>query len=254
MKNWNLTGFGHISPSPQWQRKSHHHDISELIVILEGILHVKEPDGTIHKGMSGDIFIYPAGCWHEEESDKDNPVETIFFGFAGATCERIKSLHDFNGRIRSLSQWIHSSRQNTDDHSQTINQAFFHAIQEEFMRLENLPLMNAAVSGVRTFVHENIARKITLEDLASTANMSKFHFLREYKKQTGQLPMAYVRSVRIEKAKNLIACTNLPLKAIAVMVGFSNEYQLSSIIKKFTGHTPSYFREENTDRRYTLKV
>ena len=243
---WKLSGFGRIAPSSQWRMKSHRHENPELIVILDGILFIKEPDGTSHKGSLGDIFIYPAGCWHEEESDKHDPVETIFFGFTGTTCTMIKSLDDVDGRIRNLSQWIWNSRQESYPNSPSINQAFFEAIGEEFLRLEHQPSLKTAFSDIRAFVHKNIDRTITLDDLAAHVNMSKFHFVREYKKRTGQSPMAYVRGVRIDEAKNLIRSTNLPLKSIADMVGFANEYQLSSIMRRNAKHPPSYFRRQGS--------
>jgi AraC-like DNA-binding protein len=242
--SWPLIAFGRILPSPYFRIKSQRHDYNELIVVIRGILYVKEPDGASLAGKAGDLLVYPAGCWHAEESDKDDPVETIFFQFKGPAGEKIRSIKDSDGRIRTLSQWIASSRQDPYPQSEQIVQAFFEAIREEFVRLEHRPAVNAAYAAIRGYVIENIERKISLAELAARVNMSKFHFIHEYKKKTGQSPMADVRRIRIEEAKNLIISTNLPLKAIASMVGMADEQQLSSSMKKYAGYPPGHFRRK----------
>jgi AraC-like DNA-binding protein len=242
--HWILLGFGNVIPSPQWRMKFHQHDFHELIVIMSGILRVKGPDETLWTGQTGDVFIYPAGCRHEEESDQSDPVETIYFGFNGRTGAQLKSVNDRDGRIRALSRWIVDSRQDTYPRSAQINQAFFEAIGEEFIRLEKLPAKKDVFDTIRGLVFKNIDRKITLDELAASVSTSKFHFIRQYRRKTGLSPMADVRRIRMEEARRLIDSTNLPLKAVAPMVGMTDEYQFSAAFKKYSGHAPGYFRKK----------
>jgi len=102
------------------------------------------------------------------------------------------------------------------------------------------------VRKARRFMNENIGRPISLDDIAHAVAMSKFHFVREYKRVTERSPMADLRHMRIEKAKYLLRTTSLPLKAIAPMVGFANENHLSRLFPKYTGHTTRYYRNRRS--------
>lgn len=92
------------------------------------------------------------------------------------------------------------------------------------------------------FMHENIFKEVHLDELSSHCGLSKFHLLRVFKEVYGYTPREYMASLRLEKAKELILKTNLPLSDIALMLGFS---ELSAFTRFFTRHTyinPSQLR------------
>ena len=84
--------------------------------------------------------------------------------------------------------------------------------------------------------------KLTLEKLASIANMSTATFTRYFKKQIGTSPLAYLNTVRLTQAKHLLMTSNLPIGNIASQVGFTDQLYFCKFFKKQTGLTPSEFR------------
>jgi transcriptional regulator GlxA family with amidase domain len=82
-----------------------------------------------------------------------------------------------------------------------------------------------------------------LDDLARKAGMSKYHFVRLYKKLSGRTPMNDVRMIRVEAARDLIITTDLPLKTIATRVGLGNEYYLCRVFRQAFKVPPGYFRK-----------
>jgi AraC family transcriptional regulator of arabinose operon len=81
-----------------------------------------------------------------------------------------------------------------------------------------------------------------VNDLARDAGMSKFHFIRRYRQMTGVTPMADVRSMRVQHARQLIIGTSLPLKEIAELAGQSDVYSLSRAFRQCLDITPSSLR------------
>jgi AraC family transcriptional regulator len=55
---------------------------------------------------------------------------------------------------------------------------------------------------VLEFVEANLETDISVDDLASVAFVSKFHFSRVFRRATGQTPHQFVRARRLEKQKN----------------------------------------------------
>ena len=86
-------------------------------------------------------------------------------------------------------------------------------------------------------------KKITIDDMAKVACISKYHFSRLFKESTGQSPYKYLSQYRIDKAKDLLISTNLSVNEIALRVGFDD---MSSFIYLFKQHmhvSPLQFRK-----------
>jgi transcriptional regulator GlxA family with amidase domain len=81
-----------------------------------------------------------------------------------------------------------------------------------------------------------------LEDLAEAACLSKYHFLRKFREQTGLTPMRFVRHIRVAAAQNLIRHSRLSLDAIAEQTGFSSQSHMHQAFRQQTDQSPGQFR------------
>jgi AraC family transcriptional regulator len=95
---------------------------------------------------------------------------------------------------------------------------------------------------VREYVASNLSKRIRLQQLASLAGLSPFHFSRAFKASSGFSPNAYVLHCRITEAKRLLSGTRLPVAEIARRTGFHGAGQLSTRFRAWTGTTPTAFR------------
>ncbi len=91
------------------------------------------------------------------------------------------------------------------------------------------------------FVKDNLSRDISVEQMAREAGLSKCHFCREFKKATGQPPMHFLSLMRIKRSKEYLR-KNLPISAIAMKVGFNDLSTFNRHFKRFTGQTPTAYR------------
>jgi AraC-like DNA-binding protein len=241
----NLNYVGRVPLHPLFQMKEHSHDDVELIVVLRGKMWAKIRGEEIY-AETGDVLLYPGNVPHEEQADPQNPVETIFIGWEGSAHDWPLRVHDTDGRIRMLAKWLYDERFSSDECKATISNPFLQAILSEYYKLSAYNEHTEFVRNIRHYIREHLEEPITLDNLAKTAGMSKYHFVRTYKKLSNQTPMASVRTIRVEAARSLLITTNLPLKSIALKVGLGNEYYLCRVFRQTLGLTPGYFRKKTS--------
>jgi AraC family transcriptional regulator len=94
-------------------------------------------------------------------------------------------------------------------------------------------------------IHANLSSSLTLEDMASEAAMSRFHFVRAFTKAVGMSPLQYVIGERIRIAKVLLRTTRLPVAAIALRAGYEDTSRFGQHFRRHVGTTPAAFRRES---------
>jgi AraC family transcriptional regulator len=92
------------------------------------------------------------------------------------------------------------------------------------------------------YMHSNIGNELALDTLAQVAMLSKFHYLRLFKKVFQCTPHQYISRIRIEKAKNLLHKTNFNVREIACLVGLQNPSSFGRLFQKLTNYTPMAYR------------
>ena len=97
-----------------------------------------------------------------------------------------------------------------------------------------------------TFIHNNFSTDISLDRVAGTAGISKYHFSRLFKEMTGMTYQSYLNRVRIEQAKKLLNDDALSITDTGSAVGYSDLTHFERIFKKLTGITPSQFRRRTS--------
>ena len=100
------------------------------------------------------------------------------------------------------------------------------------------------MTRVTEFIAARLADEISLDDMASIAGLSTFHFCRVFKQSTGIPPHRYQIALRIERAKDLLANSTLSIAAISAAVGYDDQGQLARLFRKEVGISPSHYRRE----------
>lgn len=100
------------------------------------------------------------------------------------------------------------------------------------------------LSYVLDYIHSHFERNIQLEELAQVACLSKYHFLRLFKMAFRGTPYQYLSQVRLEKAKELLKTTRLPIHQIALLTGFENSSSFSRLFRQKLKVYPSQYRQQ----------
>ena len=93
-----------------------------------------------------------------------------------------------------------------------------------------------------TYIRKNIGSRLNIEQLADKACMSKDHYIRVFKHETGETPNAYITKRKMEKAELVLLTTDLPVKSIADLLGYDDYSYFNRIFRKNSGMTPLQYR------------
>jgi len=91
-------------------------------------------------------------------------------------------------------------------------------------------------------LHDNLALKVTLEELAVRAGLSLYHFIRAFQKHVGLPPHAYLKQLRIKRAQCLLRAGHSIADA-ALATGFSDQAHLTREFRRSLGLTPGRFAD-----------
>lgn len=97
------------------------------------------------------------------------------------------------------------------------------------------------IKKVCEFLEKNFDKNISLDMLSNIINLSKYHLLRSFTKETGITPYGYLETVRIEKAKIFLEKGISPSET-AFLTGFNDQSHFSNFFKKFIGLTPKQYQ------------
>jgi AraC-like DNA-binding protein len=94
------------------------------------------------------------------------------------------------------------------------------------------------------FMERYYSEKLDLDKMAATASMSRFHFIRSFRRVYGVTPRAHLRDLRIKKAKELLKA-GLSVTQVCFDVGYESLPSFSATFKRGTGHSPKKYQQLN---------
>ncbi len=97
---------------------------------------------------------------------------------------------------------------------------------------------------VLRYIHEHIADKIDVEDLANLASITKTYFIRLFKQEFGLSPVQYINLKKVERAQLLLYTTDCSVKEVAYKLGFSDHSYFIRLFHKVAGITPQEYRRQ----------
>lgn len=146
--------------------------------------------------------------------------------------EEIEPHMDFDKVFQTLAEKLVRSQLEVNLRLQNIKNARRSTREEIFHR----------VSRARNFIDDNYLEDINLEELASLAFLSKYHFLRCFKEVYGISPYQYVIQKRLEHSQMLLKDQEKTLSEIAYQTGFIDRRAFNRAFRKAYGFSPSEYR------------
>ena len=135
----------------------------------------------------------------------------------------------------------------------SVNQLAVYLLREHInvRRSDEIELSRAGLVDRRLrraveFMHDNCGRELSLSEIAAAAYLSEFHFARLFKKITGLTPHGFLAGLRIERARRLLAESDLPIVEVGATVGYASQSHFTKVFREATGLTPRAFRQAAT--------
>ncbi|PZR24196.1 MAG: AraC family transcriptional regulator [Citrobacter freundii] len=118
-------------------------------------------------------------------------------------------------------------------------------LDEEQSQFGNVHDVPSKIIDLLGFIQLNLDKPLTVKMLADKVNLHSDYLSRIFLKLTGERPLAYIHTKRIERAQYLIVTTDLSLTQIAEDTGFSSLPHFSKVFRVVTSLTPGKYREQN---------
>lgn len=100
----------------------------------------------------------------------------------------------------------------------------------------------ALFKAAEQYIIDNIQEEIDLEKTATKFNLSPYYFSRTFKETLGFNFSDYINIVRINKAKDFLITTAMPIKDVCYLVGYRDPNYFSKVFKKYSGVSPTEFK------------
>lgn len=148
--------------------------------------------------------------------------------------EKIESsLKDMNNIINHLSSFEDCCK-------------FYKSILKEAIELRNKNSQKryaGLIEHAKEYMHLNFYMSdLTLDQVASTVNLSPNYFSSLFNQETGMTFIEYLTNIRMEKAKDYLRCSSKKISEIGYLVGYLDSHYFSYIFKKTQNCTPSEYR------------
>jgi AraC family transcriptional regulator len=256
-----------------WDRVTYqnlnHHTLS--IYLQGGGPHIRRCDRPQLRGEPGSVCLFPVG--HDSKWEIEGPLEFVHLYFTDDALRQLAvTALDLDPRcielpdltyatdpqlVRLLHQGVLSSHwQDSSDQLalQQSSEAILLHLLKHHVRLGSAPelfrggLTRSIRARVIEYIHSRMEHTISLEELATVAQLSPFHFNRMFHISMACTPHQYLTRLRIERAKQLLTVplsNEKPASLISVglQCGFSNQSHFGRIFKQRIGVTPAQYRK-----------
>jgi AraC-like DNA-binding protein len=260
LPNTNYPPKGHPSSywfSPDTGRVLHDY---QLIYITKGEGIFESANCKPSKILAGTIILLFPEEWHTYKPNKQSGWDEYWIGFKGDHLIKLLSNNffskknpllevGFNEQIVSLfKQGIETANFQKTAHQQILagianlllSIIFYLEKNNSFRDKEIISQIDKA----RMVMRENPGKNINPEAIAKSLNLSYSWFRRVFKQYTGFSPTQYQMEIKLQKSKELLTSTTMPVKEIAFDLNFESASYFITFFKSKTGMSPTEYRKK----------
>lgn len=230
---------------------------------------VKSGNGTLKMGSEvyhleqGDVLLAPPGGEIYYETEKSRPWTYMWIGFSGACAERNLSFAGF-----SKENPVHKVRcaEQIGAYIDIILEAYHASAPDRLKRNGMLLLIFAElmkdydkyageIGGIRAdqgavyvkeavrYIDSHYNEKIKIQEVADYVGVNRSYLAGSFQKILGCSPSGYLARVRMEKARGLLAGTDIQIRVVAASVGYTDPLAFTKIFKRTFGMSPRAYRK-----------
>ena len=251
------TAMGYYPEAAGHRMGRDRHDDNLLIYCAAGRGMAATPDWS-GRISAGDLLILPQGVAHQYRAHRRDPWSVYWVHFQGGSSRIFAQYLGFRdarpvtqaglspGLVAAFASLMEVHRTGYS------SRAFINAANQLRHLLTQMAMeigVQAGRSGrgfdleqVQAFMREHLDQPLTLETLASQANLSRFHFSNRYKRLTGYSPIKHFLNMKMEHACHLLDSTDMTVQAIAGALGYDDALYFSRLFKKTLGTSPRDYR------------
>ena len=252
---------------PDNENMIHHHDFFEISIILQGeSLYLI--DNEWRTVRSGDILLFNPGVDHAEKQLLNTYSHQLHIGIRNfklhgfaqnhfPTTQSLLSMQDSQLKIFDKAWQLIEEFNQQQTNFNLMGKALVMEMMILILRIlekkERLSdetqasqndRMHQVVQLIMTYMENNYAKDISIEQLATLYYVSPTYLSKIFKDLTGVSPINYLIQIRLKKAHELLTTDDLTVKEVAKAVGYEDAYHFSKSFKKHFGTSPSLVKKQ----------
>jgi transcriptional regulator GlxA family with amidase domain len=110
-----------------------------------------------------------------------------------------------------------------------------------------------SLGAVMCYLEQHATEHFQLTLLSGIAGLSEKHLCKAFRKRYGMTIFQVKRAKVLERAERLLISTRYPLKQIAQMTGFLDEYHFSKVFHQYFGQPPGKYRNGSRDKQQSVQ-
>ncbi|GGD77166.1 helix-turn-helix transcriptional regulator [Paenibacillus nasutitermitis] len=270
----------HITTDKQMNRagqitKRHRHPVFHLMYITEGTGRFTIDDRP-SKAEPGLLYIINPNEWHEFQGEENSPLCNLectflvlddqkqpfcanFFDWARE--KRGAELPEFMRKgpipvppvmqpflLEGFQRLLEPSMSYvTPEHLSLMVMELMLRTEESLWRIARLDTGGTRPSAdtvrvLKQYMKAHLKNHVTLEELSHLAHWTPNYLCRVFKEHTGESPMGYLQRLRMAEAEKLLLYTDLPVYAIAEMLGYEDASYFARVFRQQNGRSPTHYR------------
>jgi len=115
-------------------------------------------------------------------------------------------------------------------------------------QLRARPAASRSIGDLQRWLPDHLDDDVRVEALAARAGMSERTFARAFRRETGTTPAAFIETLRVEAARQLLETTDINVSAVARRVGMRHAETLHRAFRRAVGTTPDRYRQHFSRR------
>ena len=219
----------------------------DMVFIAPGIAHTLSSEQESSSNPNPDTLLLCGYCEFDETLAV--PLSELFPRLSVIRNEQLQSHGWLRSLLDNLSAEYLSQRPGARIVVNKLTEVFLvELIRMNFGQSADTPLLKALadkhIAQALNLLHENPAKAWSLESLATTVGMSRAGFAKRFKSLVEYSMFDYLTQLRLQRARELLEDTQLPLYEITKRVGYESDLAFARTFKKRLGITPTAYRAE----------
>ncbi len=122
------------------------------------------------------------------------------------------------------------------------------------MKPQTQTVYDAKVQKAIAYIHANLDRTFSFEDVAEHVHLSPYHFHRIFRHQSGETLAQATKRIRLQRAAYALIKSNKPIQDLASEAGFSDTSTFSRAFQGLYGQSPLAYRQGGMEREMSIQT
>jgi|AutmiccommuBRH23_1029490.scaffolds.fasta_scaffold01123_8 AraC-like DNA-binding protein len=245
----------------------HIHNLYQWYCVVYGSVDFKVGDTTNKMNPNDSILISPGMLRSPKYRDRSLGYFYVLFENHSLKIKYLSDVvvsipNEFQNDLSSLIHEINKPEENTVElvealiirlligleRSQKINTPI------EYSSNLNIQSKKEIVEGIETYMQRNLHHNLSRKELSNVFHLSPSHLARVFRNTTGTTLSRRLIEFRINRAKQLLLESSLPISEISLQVGYTSFSHFAQIFRQETGVSPGDYRRSQGNIRRNMDI